>query len=94
MSCSIKVRVIGGLLGDTMEVLKQQAVIDRHLSSVEAMIDYYQHAFKEGAPSFRGAGAVLEILMKECRNSLYDAMEASEKIKETRPVVRAESLPA
>lgn len=53
-------------------------VIAEHLSNVEAMIDFYFHAFESGSPTFDAATAVLQMLMRECRTSLYAAMKEVE----------------
>jgi hypothetical protein len=56
----------------------KSSVITEHLGNVEAMIDFYAFAYKGGSPTFDAAPAVLEMLMKECRASLYAAMECVE----------------
>lgn len=63
--------------------------IDEFVSNVEATLDFYDHALKDGACLFRSANKVMDMLTATCRNSLYDAMEESERQKaDVRQLIR------
>lgn len=46
---------------------------------VEAMLDFYRYAMKDGAPAFRSAPHVMNILVEVCAESLYSATQACEE---------------
>jgi hypothetical protein len=60
-----------------MDMASKTKIVN-HLAQVEAMIDFYDFAVKNGDPSFRSAKVALDMMMAQCRVSLYEALEETE----------------
>lgn len=48
--------------------------LNEFFSDCEAMIDFHQYALRDGDSKFNSADRVMDMLVRACKRSMFDAM--------------------